>query len=125
MKNLPLSILRAVVAIIFISHGVARLVHWSIPEFANFLNTQGLKFGTVLAWVVTMGELLFGMLLLVGFKARISIVFHFIVVSLGIVFLHFKNGWFVVGHGSNGIEFSLLLLATLLYLFFQKGKLHW
>jgi putative oxidoreductase len=123
MKLLPILILRIVVGGIFFSHGIARLYYMSIPDFAEFLNSKGLLIGTVLAWAITIGEIVFGTMLAIGYKARIAIVFNALVVLGGIILIHYHNGWFVVGHGSNGMEFSLLLLAVLVYLFFQKGKL--
>ena len=32
---------------------------------------------------------------------------------MGIVLVHGPEGWFVVGMGRNGVEFSVLLLAAL------------
>ena len=32
----------------------------------------------------------------------------------GIYLVHLKHGWFVVGHGSNGMEYSVTLIAVLL-----------
>jgi putative oxidoreductase len=35
---------------------------------------------------------------------------------MGIAIVHFKEGWFVVGAGRNGVEFNFLLIVVLLYL---------
>jgi putative oxidoreductase len=32
----------------------------------------------------------------------------------GIYLVHLKHGWFVVGHGFNGMEYSVTLVAALL-----------
>ena len=34
--------------------------------------------------------------------------------AFGIYLVHWKHGWFVVGHGTNGIEYSVTLVAALL-----------
>jgi len=38
----------------------------------------------------------------------------------GIVTVHFQEGWFVVGAGRNGMEFSFILIAVLLAILFQN-----
>lgn len=43
-------ILRATPGIIFVSHGVARLYHASVPDFGAFLEANGLPAGLLLAW---------------------------------------------------------------------------
>jgi putative oxidoreductase len=35
--------------------------------------------------------------------------------------VHAKAGWFVVGRGSNGVEFNVLLIFVLLTLIFPNG----
>ncbi len=37
----------------------------------------------------------------------------------GIVLVHAREGWFVVGHGRNGMEFSVLLIVSLLVIGLQ------
>ena len=44
-----------------------------------------------------------------------------LILVAGIIMVHFKEGWFVVGGGRNGIEFNFLLIAVLLALLFPKG----
>ena len=44
------------------------------------------------------------------------------VLVMGIIMVHAKAGWFVVGGGSNGIEFNLLLISVLLYLLVSEKK---
>jgi putative oxidoreductase len=34
--------------------------------------------------------------------------------AMGIWLVHAPNGWFVVGPGRNGVEYSVLLIVTLL-----------
>lgn len=36
--------------------------------------------------------------------------------------IHFKEGWFVVGNGRNGMEFNFLLVAALLTIMFSDVK---
>lgn len=120
VKN-PVFLLRAIVGIIFITHGLARLYYWSVPDFGGFLAASGLPFGLVLAWAVTVGEIFSGSLLILGKYVRYCVLFHATVILGGIFMVHLQNGWFVVGHGANGIEYSVLLLVALYTIY--RGEL--
>jgi putative oxidoreductase len=44
---------------------------------------------------------------------------------MGIILVHAKEGWFVVGAGRNGVEYSVLLIAVFVALAisgFEKSK---
>lgn len=71
----------------------------------------------ILAWLVTILEIVSGGLLVFGRWVRYSVVFHALVIIGGIFLVHLQHGWFVVGHGANGIEYSVLILVVLLSLF--------
>ena len=63
---------------------------------------------------VTLWELAGGVLLLLGWRAGI-VPFVFIVqMVFGIWLVHARHGWFVVGHGFNGMEYSVTIIAALL-----------
>lgn len=114
--RLSLIILRSIMGVIFITHGIARLYYGSVQDFGGFLNSQGLLIGEIIAWTITIGEIVGGLLLISGFWVRYAAIFHFIIVLSGIFLVHLTNGWFVVGHGQNGIEYSVLILGVLIYL---------
>lgn len=111
------NILRAVMGIIFITHGTARLFYGSVPDFGAYLNAEGLLVGLPLAWAITSGEIVSGILLALGRYVRYCVIFHAFVILGGIILVHFPQGWFVVGHGSGGVEYSLLILAVLTFLY--------
>lgn len=114
--------LRALMGVIYISHGLARLYYWSVPDFGSFLNSQGLLVGVQIAWIITIGEIISGSLLALGLKVRYCVVFHALVIFSGIFLVHLPNGWFVVGHGSGGVEHSVLILFVLLSIYSRSGK---
>lgn len=116
-QNLAVIILRSILGIIFITHGIARLYYGSVQDFGGFLNSQGLLIGEIIAWTITIGEIIGGLLLISGFLVRYVVIFHFIIVLTGIFLVHLTNGWFVVGHGQGGVEYSILILGVLIYLF--------
>jgi putative oxidoreductase len=40
---------------------------------------------------------------------------------MGIIMVHYPEGWFVVGAGRNGVEFNFLLIFTLVTIMFPNG----
>lgn len=118
------TILRATIGIIFITHGIARLYYGSVPDFGGFLNSQGLIIGLPLAWIITLGEIICGSLLALGRYVRYCVIFHALVVIGGIILVHLSQGWFVVGHGTGGVEYSVLILAVLAFIYSSGGKLN-
>lgn len=115
------TILRSIMGLIFIAHGVARLYYQSVSDFGGFLNSKGLLIGVAIAWTITIGELISGSLLALGIKVKYCVIFHAIIITTGVFFVHLSNGWFVVGHGSNGIEYSVLILAVLFYIYSRSS----
>jgi len=39
---------------------------------------------------------------------------HAAILTLGMILVHWPEGWFVVGGGRNGMEYSVLLIISLL-----------
>jgi putative oxidoreductase len=108
-----LSLLRLAVAFIFLTHSVKRIGLG--PEgFGEFLASKGFPFGTVLAWGVTLFELVGAPLLAFGVATRIVAAVFIVELLFGIALVHWPEGWFVVGAGRNGFEYSFLLIVSLL-----------
>lgn len=118
MATLPadraLAGLRIVVAGLLIVHGVARIALGIVDDFGGFLNGIGLPFGLAIAWALTAFEIVGGALLAVGRWARLLAPFFAAELAVGIALVHAQEGWFVVGAGRNGVEYSVLLIAVLL-----------
>ncbi len=108
--------------VIFVTHGFARLYYGSVPDFGEYLSSQGFPFGVLFAWLVTLGEMLCGTMMAIGYKVRYCVIFHAVVVLTGLILIHLPQGWFVVGHGSGGSEYSLLILAVLLFIYSKNGS---
>jgi putative oxidoreductase len=99
-------------ALLFI-HGVARVYHDAVTPFGVFLDGRGLPFGLGIAWFVTVFELVAAPLMALGrWVAPIALVFAAIY-ACGIWLVHAPAGWFVVGLGRNGMEYSVLILVCL------------
>lgn len=124
MKNIyGLTLLRIAVAFIFLTHGCMRIYIDGVTPFGEqFLNQVGFApLGLYIAWAITIFELAGGTLLFLGKYVRpIALVFIFNLI-MGIALVHFREGWFVVGAGRNGFEYSFLLIVSLLAVAFPKG----
>ena len=95
-------------------HGLARTYHQTIDDFGVFLNGQGFIIGDIIAYGITVFEIIGGILLFFGkFSKWIAPLFALELI-IGILLVHSKSGWFVVGHGTNGVEYSIALIASLI-----------
>lgn len=113
--ELGLAVLRVVLGVIFIAHGYPKIAG-GVAGTGEFFGQLGIPLAGFFAWVVTLLELFGGVALVIGFLVTpISLLlsFHMLV---GIVLVHAPNGFYVIGPGQGGIEFSLLLVAALLTL---------
>lgn len=113
---LALSGIRVVVALLLITHGIARLALGIVDDFGVFLSSVGFPLGPLLAWTITVVEIVGGALLAAGRWVRPLALYFAAQLSLGIVLVHAREGWFVVGAGRNGMEYSVLLIAVLIAL---------
>lgn len=111
-----LAALRWGVSILLAIHGWARLLAGGVEPFGGWLEAQGIPFGPGVAWGVTAVEILGTPLLALGrFVTPLSLLYSAILLG-GIVLVHAPEGWFVVGLGRNGVEYSVLLITCLLCL---------
>lgn len=105
--------LRFVVAALMFAHGFVRIYYGGVKPFGEFLTLQGFPFGLVIAWSITSFEIIGSLLLAVGrFITPIACLF-ILELGTGIFLVHYKEGWFVVGLGRNGMEYSVLLIAVM------------
>ena len=117
-----LLLLRFAVAAIFISHAIARIKLGTVGGFGDFLNGQGFNpIGFYLAWGITIYELLGGAWLITGRNIKWACLIFIAHQIGGIALVHFKQGWFVVGSGQGGMEYSFLLIFSLLAIAFPRA----
>ncbi|HEX6162289.1 MAG TPA: DoxX family protein [Vicinamibacterales bacterium] len=108
-----LTILRAGTAAIMIIHGVARAWLGIVDDFGVVLNQWGFPMGFALAWTITIVEIVGGAILAAGFFVLPLSAWFAFQLLMGIYLIHSRVGWFVVGAGRNGMEFSVFLLLCL------------
>jgi putative oxidoreductase len=116
-------LLRLSVAIILLAHSLSGMFNNGINDFGNFfLNQIGFApYGVLLAWIIKLSHVVAAFCLMFEkFVKWASIITISILIS-GIFLVHFKEGWFVVGGGRNGVEFNFLLIFVLLTIMFPNG----
>ncbi len=116
-------LLRVSVAVILLMHSVPGMFNNGINDFGDlYLNQIGFApLGIPIAWAIKLSHVVCAFCLLfekyIKWAAGITI---FILIA-GIVLIHFKEGWFVVGGGRNGVEFNFLLIFVLLAIIYPGG----
>jgi putative oxidoreductase len=118
-------ILRVAVAIILLTHSVFGIFDNGINNFGNlYLNQIGFApFGVFLAWSIKLSHIVAAILLLINKYINFAAIITIFVLIMGIILVHFQEGWFVVGGGRNGMEYNFLLICVLLAIMFPKGFL--
>ena len=109
-----MDVLRIIVALLILIHGVYRASMGGVAPFGEWLESQGFPFGIGWAWLVTGIELVGPLFLLARRLVAPIALLHTFILGLGMVLVHMPFGWFVVGAGRNGMEYSVLLIAGLL-----------
>lgn len=124
-QNYALIILRIVVAGLILVHGISRIYLGIVDDFGVFLASKGFPLGFYVAWAITVFEIAGSIILMIGrYVLPVSIIFAAHLFA-GILLVHLKEGWFVVGAGRNGVEYSVLLITvfvTLAIAHFDKSK---
>ncbi|MDB4913853.1 MAG: DoxX family protein [Gemmatimonadetes bacterium] len=103
---------RIVVCCLLFIHGSSRFLTNGVADFEQFFLAHHLPaFG---AWLVTGMEILGTPLLAAGRWVQPLALYFAAELTMGVILVHAQHGWFVVGGGSNGMEYSVLLISVLL-----------
>lgn len=113
-RSNALVFLRIILAVLMFIHGAARIGNGTVDDLGGFLGAQGFPLGFYLAWAITLFELIGSVLFAAGFYAWVIALVFAAQLSAGVAMVHWKEGWFVVGAGRNGMEYSVLLIACFL-----------
>jgi putative oxidoreductase len=115
--------LRWSVAIILLMHSVPVMFNNGVNDFGNlYLNQIGFApFGLVLAWIIKLSHVATAACLVFEKYIKWAGLVTIVILVMGIVLIHFKEGWFVVGNGRNGVEFNFLMIFVLLTIMFPDG----
>ncbi|WP_428660388.1 DoxX family protein [Runella sp.] len=116
-------LLRLAVAIILVMHSVPGMFNNGINGFGNlYLNQIGFApLGVPLAWAIKLSHIVAAFCFLFEKYIKWAAIVTIVILVMGIILVHFKEGWFVVGGGRNGVEFNFLLIIVLLTILFPNG----
>jgi putative oxidoreductase len=111
-------ILRATLFIILIMHSVPGMLDGGVNDFGeHYLNQIGFApVGVPLGWAIKLSHLITAFLLIANRYVTISSLINISILVMGIILVHYPEGWYVVGGGRNGVEFNVLLIAVFAYL---------
>lgn len=116
-------ILRIAVAIILLTHSVFGIFDNGINDFGNlYLNQIGFApFGVFIAWSIKLSHIIAAVLLILNKYLKLAGFVTIFILIMGIILVHFQEGWFVVGGGRNGMEYNFLLIIVLLAIMYPQG----
>lgn len=121
-----LDIVRIGVALIILMHPLHGYTHpEGLPNFGAFLEGLGYPFGTALAWSVITLQALCSIALIANRFVIPACIGHMVVISFGLVHVHYQYGWYVVGPGNGGMEWGAILLTSLagvLWAYWPRGR---
>lgn len=105
---------------IMIMHGIPSFVEGSVIDFGDALSeVWGFGFmGLPMAILIKLIHVASIPALLLNKYLKPLAAFNIVIFIMGIVLIHWKQGWYVVGGGNGGIEFNVLLIfafATFLF----------
>ncbi|UHO40246.1 DoxX family protein [Chryseobacterium capnotolerans] len=117
--------LRFALSVILLMHSVISIFSGDVNNFGNiYLNSLGYApTGLYLAWLIKLIHLVSVPLLWLDRYIKPVAISNMIIFVFGIYYIHWENGWFVVGGGSNGIEFNILLIFCFLNLMYPEIRL--
>jgi len=116
LQSWGLAVLRVVVGIVFFMHGYQKLFKMGIHGVTGFFTHLGIPLPGFFAVVVTLLELVGGILLITGLSTRIPAALLAIDILVAILTVHIKNGFF-----GSGVEFPLTLFAGAICLALAGG----
>jgi putative oxidoreductase len=116
-------ILRAALAIILLTHSVPGMFDGGVNAFGElYLNQIGFSpLGLPIAWVIKLSHVICAILLVLNKYIKPASLLTIFVLIMGIVMVHFKEGWFVVGGGRNGVEYNFLMICVFIYIMFPDA----
>ena len=121
-KSTSLVLIRVVLAVLMFVHGAARISYSIVDDFGGFLGSQGIPLGFFIAWGITLFEIIGSVLLAVGSYTWVIALLFAVELAVGVAMVHWKEGWFVVGAGRNGMEYSALMIASFLAVAYANYK---
>jgi len=116
-------LLRFSVVIILLMHSIPGMFNGGVNDFGElYLNQIGFSpIGVPLAWLIKLSHVAAAICLLTEKYVKWAGFITIAILVMGSIMVHYKEGWFVVGGGRNGVEFNFLLIFALLTIMFPNG----
>lgn len=110
-------------AIILFTHGIGGMFNNGVNDFGNlYLNEIGFApFGVYIAWFLKISHIICAICLMINRFIKWPAIVTICMLVMGIILVHFKEGFYVVGGGRNGWEYNFLLIFVLLSILLQDG----
>jgi putative oxidoreductase len=115
-----LALLRISLGVMFVAHAGLKYLVFTMPGFAGFLGSVGLP--SLLAWPIVLAELLGGIALIIGLKARLASV-ALLPVLLGALVIHWPNGWIFTAKNGGWEYPAFLIMAQIAHILAGDGAL--
>lgn len=119
-------LLRLAVSTILTFHALGGMFNGGINGFGQALNECELgiclaPLGVPIAWAIKLSHLACVFSLLSDKYVKLTSLITIFILIMGIILIHGKKGWFVIGGTYGGMEFSFLLIFSLLTIMFPNG----
>jgi putative oxidoreductase len=108
LQSWSITLIRAIVGVVFLMHGGQKLFVWGGHNVAGFLGQLGVPIPSVSAVLLTFVEFLGGAALLLGLVTRWAALLLAIDMLVALILVHIKNGFFL----PDGVEYPLTLLVA-------------
>jgi putative oxidoreductase len=109
-----MDIVRIMAALLIAVHSFHGLLNpENITGFGEYLGSIGFPFGVALAWSIMFIQIACSVALIFRRLVVPACIGHIVILSTGIGLIHASHGWFVVGDGRNGMEYSITLIICL------------
>lgn len=107
-KDFGLTLLRAIVGVVFLAHGYQKFFIWGIGGVSAGFAQMGIPAPHVSAYLAASAEFFGGLALLLGLLTRFAAIPVAITMIVAILQVHLKGGFF----GPQGVEYPLTLLIA-------------
>ncbi len=120
--DMTLLILRLAVGTIFVAHGLQKAFGMfdgpGIEGVTQMTNSLGFTPAILWAWIVALGELGGGVFLTLGILPRLSAAVIAVIMTVAVVLVHGKGGYFA---SNGGFEYPLFVLMVCVALILAGG----
>ena len=109
--HIAVDLVKLVVCAIIFTHGVHRYLYGEIGPLGDALARFGFPFPSAQAQLVNLAETGGVLLIALGILVRTMCAVLVVIFATGIALIHSHLGFFIIGPGEGGWEFSALLIA--------------